>query len=154
MSSTFSVDPIAKANELGILVQADDIYSPMLDSGESGMIIKDGDTISIYYSINESIERQRFTIAHELGHYASGHLVGNTTMFRDGTKSYSRDNYDIQEYEANNYAAELLMPKYKVDFIIEQEGISDIREMAQIFKVSPTAMMIRLKNLGWVKNDY
>jgi len=154
MSSTFSVDPIAKANELGILVQADDIYSPMLDSGESGMIIKDGDTISIYYSINESIERQRFTIAHELGHYASGHLVGNTTMFRDSTKSYSRDNYDIQEYEANNYAAELLMPKYKVDFIIEQEGISDIREMAQIFKVSPTAMMIRLKNLGWVKNDY
>ena len=154
MSKTFYVDPIEKAMELGIMVYADNSDSPLLNPGESGMIIKDGNHISIYYRNTESIERQRFTIAHELGHYTSGHLVGNTTMFRDGTKSYSRDNYDIQEYEANKYAAELLMPKYKVDFLIEQEGITDIREMAQIFKVSPTAMMIRLKNLGWINNEY
>ena len=154
MSTTFYVDPIAKATELGILVQADNITSPMLNSGESGMIIKDENNIIIYYCEEESIERQRFTIAHELGHYVCGHLVGNKKMFRDGTKSYSRDNYDIQEYEANNYAAELLMPKYKVDFLIEQEGMTDVIEMAQIFKVSPKAMMIRLKNLGWIDNEY
>lgn len=154
MSETFYIDPISKAQEYNILVQADNPDSPMLNVGESGMISKDGEHVSIYYDATENMERQRFTIAHELGHYVSGHLVGDTIMFRDGRKSYSRNNYDLEEYEANNYAAELLMPKYKVDFLIEQENITDVGELARIFRVSPTAMMIRLKNLGWVNNEY
>ena len=152
MNNTFYVDPKEEAKKYGIEVIKD--KDTELKNNENGMIIKENDKITIYVRSSDSPERQRFTIAHELGHYVCGHLTENKKMFRDGKKEYSRDNYDIEEYEANNYAAELLMPQPKVNFLIERENITDVRKMAQIFKVSLKAMVIRLKNLGWIKNEY
>lgn len=150
MSNTFYVDPIVEASAYGINVLADTFDPPKLKSGENGMIAKNGEDVTIYVYPNDILERQRFTIAHELGHFMCGHLTEDKPMFRDGNKEYSRDNYDIQEYEANNYAAELLMPKEKIDFLINQKGITTIEELADILIVSYTAMRIRLKNLGWI----
>jgi len=150
MSNTFYVDPEKEAKKYGIKV----IKDVKLKDNESGMIIQDNGEVNIYVKSSDTLERQRFTIAHELGHYVCGHLRENKKMFRDGNKEYSRDNYDLEEYEANNYAAKLLMPEDKVNFLIEQENITDIIKMAQIFKVSLKAMIIRLKNLGWINNEY
>ncbi|MEA1956254.1 MAG: ImmA/IrrE family metallo-endopeptidase [Campylobacterota bacterium] len=152
MSATFYIDPIVEAEKYGVNVVADSNIEPVLQNGESGVIEKNKDIITMYINPSESLERQRFTIAHELGHYACGHLDNSTTMFRDGSKEYSRNNYDFQEYEANVFAAELLMPKEKIDFLINSKGITTVEELASILIVSYTAMKIRLQNLGWIRN--
>jgi hypothetical protein len=91
--------------------------------------------------------RQRFTLAHELGHYALGHPPG----FRDNAASVANfSNYDRAEVDANAFAAELLMPQFMVDYLIEVKNKSDIDELAGIFAVSRQAIYWRLKNLGWL----
>lgn len=150
MSSTFYVDPVVEAGKYGIKVVADSITSPILQNGESGVVKKDNTKAIIYINPAESLERQRFTIAHELGHYVCGHLTDSSEMFRDTSIVYSRNNYDFQEYEANVFAAELLMPKEKIDFLINSKGIATIEELASALIVSYSAMTIRLKNLGYI----
>lgn len=150
MSNTFYVDPVVEASKYGINVVADTFTPSKLKTGENGMIVKNGKDITIYVCPNDMLERQRFTIAHELGHFMCGHLTEDKTMFRDGNKEYSRDNYDPQEYEANNYAAELLMPVEKIEFLIHDKGYNRIEDLAEALIVSYTAMSIRLKNLGWI----
>lgn len=49
---------------------------------------------------------QRFTAAHEYGHYVLGHLVSQD----GGEEVYGRGDLPIQEYEAQAFAAEFLMP--------------------------------------------
>ena len=71
-------------------------------------------------------------------------------MLRDSTKSYSQDNYDFKEYEANKYAAQLLMPLEKLEFLLNNEGLKTVEDLAYALVVSPAAMRIRLKNLGWL----
>lgn len=107
--------------------------------------------------------RERFTIAHEIGHYCL-HSSSNRDGFQDSRKTMSRtDSYwDKFESEANNFAAMLLMPKY----LIQQEGKKIIAQykkdeskntmpvkefvsrMSSLFEVSSKAMEYRLTKLG------
>jgi len=152
MSNTFYIEPKLIARKYNINVIEDTPFNPVLQADESGMIEKrDDGSVVIYYKITDHPNRQRFTIAHELGHFFLGHLDGHKKMFRDTTKNYSLSTYDIYEQEANDYAARLLMPDDKISFLIETESIYDIQTLAKIFKVSEVAMTYRLKNLGWIK---
>lgn len=105
--------------------------------------------------------RQRFTIAHELGHIKlhsallkEGALVDKTiTILRRDTSS-SSGAYRI-EIEANQFAANLLMPKRFIQGYLQEAGLdygvkqdeSAIEEMARAFQVSPMAMAIRIGNV-------
>jgi Zn-dependent peptidase ImmA (M78 family) len=105
-------------------------------------------------------ERERFTIAHELGHLCR-HIAPNVKdKFVDTEETMKRNNYwSMEEYEANNFAAQLLMPDdliveegKKIALQLKENGQVDINEfifkMAQKFNVSKQAMRYRLKNLG------
>lgn len=110
---------------------------------------------------NTSSERKRFTLAHELGHFML-HMapLENLNAFNpinDKTISFNRDdNWDYTEMEANNFAAQLLMPseliKNKVkQLITEDRRITKnqlIESLAKTFHVSISAMEFRLKKLG------
>lgn len=90
--------------------------------------------------------RQRFTLAHELGHYVLHHgekSDNKNTLYRNGTTN-------PDEVEANAFAAELLMPKGIVRYLIVEQGITSISELAKSFMVSEQAMEIRLERLGWI----
>jgi len=144
MAGHFYVDPLEIAQNEGIRV----IPSNGLDV--DGKIYKDkSGNVCIEYDSSVHPNRQRFTIAHELGHYFKGHLA-DKTLFRDSLQNFNLDNYDIYEVEANNFAADILMPKDKIDFLLYKEGITSIEEMAHLLRVSQTAMMYRLKNLGYI----
>lgn len=131
----------------------------------SGVLLRDGDKAKIGYSTHTGPLRQRFTIAHELGHYILNHQRQGVfvdtpekyfTLFRDNNSSTGED---FQEREANAFAASLLMPR---DLLLEaattiyQTGITRnedydiIPVLADGFKVSKLAMSIRLTNLDWV----
>lgn len=94
----------------------------------------------------DPIVRQRFTLAHELGHYVLNHGGG----FRDNAASFNVHNYDQREVDANKFAAEILMPKLAINYVIEKLGRKGIEDLAQLFQVSRQAMTFRLKNLGWL----
>lgn len=87
---------------------------------------------------SDSWVRQRFTLAHELGHYVLEHGSG----FRDTTYSFDR-NFNPRETEANYFAAELLMPAEYVSRYVQLNNL-DIHEMATFFDVSQQAMRVRL----------
>ena len=108
-----------------------------------------------------SQNRQRFTIAHEIGHIIlhneelkGGALVDKTiTMLRRDARSAS--GVHRIEVEANQFAAALLMPRGFIDEYMEEHGldygvINDedaIEDMARAFQVSSMAMAIRLGNI-------
>lgn len=141
------VDPVAIANRLGIRV-SNAVFS---EASLSGMIAQRGDKKSLLVNDSDSIERKRFTIAHELGHCllhldVEGEFVDSATdLFRTDDNS-GKGAAHLQEVEANIFAAALLMD----GDLIRQcwSNCKDLSRMAKIFMVSESAMGIRLISLG------
>lgn len=120
----------------------------------SGVFIRDKNNNYIGINEHDTPARQRFTIAHEIGH----HMLHSTdTLHYDNIPLdvppvvlyRSNNNSNYNEVEANAFAAELLMPDDVIEKVI-QLGVEVIDELANIFKVSPDAMRYRLINLGYI----
>lgn len=86
--------------------------------------------------------RQRFTIAHEIGHLML-HPVG--AQYRDPKEHYGPGASRI-EAQANGYAAKLLMPEFMLRHLISVYGRDEAR-LAAAFDVSVAAMRTRLGRL-------
>lgn len=104
-------------------------------------------SISDYIHYN----RRRFTIAHELGHHVLRHVSPAERQHRDNDYSFSGNNADWIEVEANKFAAEVLMPDTAINYMIKREGVTDISELARAFEVSEQAMYYRMLNLGYIR---
>ena len=99
-------------------------------------------------------KRQRFSIAHELGHFllhgsvfhADAEKEEGLIMFRDDTSSRG---IDPKEIEANAFAASLLMPTEMFRQVWTELG-GDTRRIAERFQVSDKAVELRKKKLGLV----
>jgi len=114
----------------------------------SGVVSIDGTAPIIRVNSDEPSLRQRFTIAHVLGHVSLGHLTMKSPEFRDPAHNYTMSNYDPKERDANRFAVALLMPEDAVKAVIMRMTEPDIKALAEVFKVSKVAMSIRLKSLG------
>ncbi len=145
------VEKIAKA--LGAQVR----FAPF-DDELSGMVhIKDGLPIIGVNALHHP-NRQRFTIAHELGHLelhrdmitAAVHVdKAFPALMRDSNSATGMEKIEIQ---ANQFAAALLMPCAMIrealagrQFDIEDEG--PLEELAKKFKVSKQALEYRIRNM-------
>lgn len=152
-STPTPVERIAKA--LGAQVR----FSPF-DAELSGMVyIKDGVPIIGVNSLHHS-NRQRFTIAHELGHLELHRqmITSNVhvdkkfpALMRDPKSATGTEQIEI---EANQFAAELLMPIALIEqalagkqFDIDDDG--PIEELAKKFRVSKQALEYRIRNRGY-----
>lgn len=135
--------------------------SAIPNSDISGFLLREKSRIIIGINAKDVPVRQRFTMAHELGHYLLHpnqpdelHVDrgGWSIQFRNSKSSLGTDNL---ESEANTFAAELLMPRIFLAKDLEKYGgqidlFNDtlIRVMAQKYDVSRDAMRIRLGYLG------
>ncbi|MBP9758484.1 ImmA/IrrE family metallo-endopeptidase [Candidatus Dojkabacteria bacterium] len=101
-------------------------------------------TNTIYISKDESYPRQKFTLAHELGHFIMHSETQREVYYRHQIDDPGQD--INHEAEANAFAAALLMP----DTILRSNlsKTSDMDDLVKIFGVSYSAMYYRLKNLG------
>lgn len=140
-----------------------DIIENDLPEDVSGMIHKESGSATIYVKSSDHPRRKRFTIAHELGHNFLNHLPGihvdKKLNFRTNImlRSSNTEKAAVRsETQANQFAAELLMPSFMVHEIfpkLSKKSFSDedlITELADTFKVSEIAMSIRLQNLGLI----
>ncbi len=147
-SAPVPVDRIAKS--LGAILR----FSP-LDEELSGMIhIKDNVPIIGVNSLHHP-HRQRFTIAHEIGHLTlHRHLItasvhvdkGFPVLMRGVTSALGTDQVEI---DANAFASQLLIPKFLLDQVKLKESFdidddSPMEELAQKFRVSRKMVEFRL----------
>lgn len=142
------VDKIARY--LGAVIR----FSP-LDDELSGMIYVKEDKAIIGVNALHHPNRQRFTIAHEIGHLYfhkdeitnAVHVDKQFPMLMRNSKSAT--GIERIEIEANAFAAKLLMPTQFIIDIIEGASIdidddNFIENIANKFKVSKQAIQFRL----------
>lgn len=113
----------------------------------SGLLVEFEGGPVIVGNAGHPIERQRFTIAHELGHHLLRHIREFHVDLSSSEEAAAAPGYDRDnEKEANQFAAELLMPTKWVKEATREE--SDVDALAEIFQVSDIAMGYRMLNLG------
>jgi Zn-dependent peptidase ImmA (M78 family) len=142
------------------------VFQEVMEDDISGMLIplsppRNQKEWAIVVNQDHSQARQRFTLAHELGHIL---LHGYTTPHADrGYKLRYRNSASatgsvLEEVEANQFAAELLMPEHLLLQKLERESLEYVpvgddeddprlTKLARELKVSRQALAIRLSNL-------
>jgi predicted transcriptional regulator len=137
------VNPIEIADSLDVKV-----YFAGLDEGVSGMLVKRvGRDAEIYINGGDSRNRQRFTCAHELGHYVKRMAIDGDGEwgFVDRRSALASQGTDRDEIYANRFAASLLMPKQTV---LDMHDDFTVAVLAAKFGVSAEAMGFRLDSLS------
>jgi Zn-dependent peptidase ImmA (M78 family) len=145
--------------------QGVEITRKRFDDETSGLIyvdVKTGHAV-VGLNVSHSKTRQRFTLAHELGHFLlhkqneGGLHVDDRDFFIKFRDHHSSDGSDREEREANAFAAELLMPSSFLERDAKKlrEGLSlsdetAVRELASRYGVSLQALSFRLVNLGLI----
>jgi len=102
-------------------------------------------------SINSNIKyvgRRRFTLAHELGHFELHHNLN--THLEDNALTLDYFKNGGQEYEANQFATELLMPSKSFVAYTQGKQFSPdlLRDIADHFETSITSATFRYLELG------
>ena len=121
----------------------------------SGVLVRSRNGATIGYNSDHPQTRKRFTIAHELGHFLlhRGQEVRYDHDFRVSLRSQeSSEGTNIEEIEANFFAASLLMPEKILaadprTAFIHLDDDATVEALAKSYKVSRQAMSLRLTRL-------
>ena len=147
-----AVDVEALARALGISVNYERLANDV-----SGVLLLENDIAKVAINESHHRNRQRFTLAHEIGHvllHAKGDRVFvDRRFFRN---EWSSKGELREEIEANAFAASLLMPLSLIKQYVETGGgITDIDvfRVATRFEVSEQAMTLRLVKLNYIEPD-
>lgn len=129
-------------DQLGISVWVGDL------KGVSGLILKEpGKEADIYLERTDTYTRQRFTLAHELGHYFERlEASDDEYSFRDEEtlREERSSTYGLMEFYADEFAGELLMPAEEFLHVYDNHGLTGA---ASHFRVSPSAVNKRKERL-------
>ncbi len=125
------------------------IVETILDDDISGTIErKKSGQYLISINSSDSQTRKRFTAAHELGHYIyhreqiDEQCIADNRLYRSTDNSkYNAHIGKLEETQANQFAANLLMPLHLIKEL-KESGLS-IDEIATALGVSKQAMKIR-----------
>jgi Zn-dependent peptidase ImmA (M78 family) len=128
-----------------------------LEAHISGLLVQKDKTATIAVNALHHPNRQRFTVAHELGHYLMH--ADKPTVFVDETLVHFRadatsEPADRRETEANKFAAALLMPSDWLKNDLGEQNIDaffgelSLERLARRYLVSQLALSVRLVNLG------
>lgn len=115
----------------------------------SGLLLRKDGRAWIGVNDKESLVRQRFTIAHELGHFFLHKTEDAFVDYRDNKRGLTRN---PKEVEANAFAAALLIPRPNLLADLKQifqKGIfeADVEDLAKKYNVSKECMNYRILNL-------
>lgn len=136
------------ANELGLKV----FNTSSLKDSQSGLINKENGEYIVYVNSSHSAVRKRFTIAHEVAHFLKHfdqlreeHYINNKQPLCREDGVVLSDERKKMEIEANEIAAELLMPEEKFKEMWKKANTPE--EVAVKFNVSVSAVVVRANKL-------
>ena len=139
--------PVSQLDWPGLLASVErafdvNIAVDELAEGIDGLSLIDGDTRIVVIAPTDRSGRQRFTLAHELGHI----------LFRDGGRHVIEEQLfetkSHDESRANAFAASFLMPKDEIsEWLVGRDPVDVFSELVWDFRVSPDSMAWRLFNL-------
>ncbi len=132
--------------EIGGKVSVKDFWKLDGTTDES-IVVQPDASFEIFVPPHTSPERDRFTIAHELGHYVLHFLPASDARRAAVTFSASRYGSQRVEWEANRFAAGFLMPRGDFEKT-HRRYHGHIGRIAQHFNVSTAAAYVRAKALG------
>lgn len=157
---TIPVDVVDIAQKLGVSVHYDELENEI-----SGMLVINGEDKHIIVNKFHPTNRQRFTIAHELGHlqlhrdrslfvdtkyvvYRRAGNANNSEYFHPGSTTTAQE-----EREANWFAEALLMPESSIKLYVDDRKMDirdefDLSMLAIAFGVSEQAMSIRARSIN------
>ena len=144
------VEPLAEALGMSVTYER-------LDNDVSGLMLFENGAARVAINETHHRNRQRFTLAHEIGHLLlhakDDRVFVDRRFFRNqwASKGELRE-----EIEANAFAASLLMPRSFVERYVESgSGITDVDvfRLATRFEVSEQAMTLRLVKLNYIESD-
>lgn len=126
--------------ELAVVVAA-------LHEGVAGCCWRDGERVVLWVNGTQAVVRQRFTLAHELGHVRCGH-AGAVAV--DTYETLAGMTTDSREVQANAFAAELLAPAAGVRAAVagREPSLDDVVRIAARYGISAIAAVYRLDTLG------
>ena len=147
--NTLPVDLSAIADKHNVRIEPKNNSS----EGVSGMLLRHGNSFGIMYSTHIQNEGfQRFSIAHELGHYfLEGHvdhiLPDTGSIHKSSAGFVSGDSYEM---EADHFASGLLMPDDLIQSIIQKTlpGLSTVKKIAEACNTSLVSSAIRYASLS------
>jgi len=110
----------------------------------SGLLLRESRRIGI--NGNHARVRQRFSLAHELGHWFLRHdlpwLERDVTIDEPPELGAENERYQAQESEANEFAGELLAPREMLKAGLRTNR--DINKLSQYFDMSAEALWVRV----------
>lgn len=120
-----------------------------LPVGISGKLIRDGAVpagFRVVVNGAEPMNRQRFTVAHEIAHYVLhrdliGDGITDNAMYRSTSLS------DELERQADHFAAQILLPAQAVKDAL-RAGNHSYAKLSEMFNASQDAIRIRIRELG------
>ena len=131
-------DPLEPVVEsLGGRIETENVFS--FDDAEATIWVHAPYDFDVVMNDLGYSRRNRFTLAHEVGHYLLHSKQGKIPM------QANRSGTGRVEWEANWFAAALLMPRPA----LETKRSLGINKLADYFGVSEAAMRVRFKSLGW-----
>ncbi|HKU18830.1 MAG TPA: ImmA/IrrE family metallo-endopeptidase [Candidatus Saccharimonadales bacterium] len=145
------------AEELGLTV----VSTTDLPQGMSGSISKEGEHYVVYVNAKQPLRRQRFTIAHEIGHFLedrdyldqADEILNPTKKAILNRSSRAAASDDLaerrREYVADQFAGDLLMPEAPFKEVWSKAQC--LKDVADYFGVSEMAANVRaaLLDLGY-----
>ena len=136
--------PYGLCRTLGIEIISD---KPMHKDGY--LVCRDGCKLIFIHSLIHNLHRRKFIVSHELGHFLlhRDSLYCCDNILEIGTSSI---NTSRQEYEANKFASEYLMPQEELISLLPSKPLqfSDISKIASHFNVSMTSAALRSVKLS------
>jgi len=146
-------DPLQLPIEVIIMSKNIIIKEEEIEGAEGRILMKDNAGIITINSAIELPAKKRFILAHELGHFVLHKDHKNGFSDNDETLNHSyQTNFQIEEIEANEFAAEFLMP---TDLLYNEckgkvFNHKVIEHIADRFQVSKTAAILKFvkKNNG------
>lgn len=129
------IRPVRIATHYGITCTQSDKTSL---HGADGEIVCIGSEIFIRTDAEQPIQRRRYTIMHEVGHYVLGHL-GDSALTRSESECRPEE-----EQAADRFAADVLMPAC----VLWGLDVRTPEEIAQLCNVSIQAACIRAERMG------
>lgn len=126
-----------------------DVAVQQLGEGFDGLAVATPDARLILTNTVAVPGRQRFTIAHELGHLLASDDQG---IHRDDDIFGSQSKQGESEVRANAFAAAFLMPEDAIREVVDGGPIDQVSfcQLATDLGVTPTALAFRLENLGFL----